>query len=82
MNTTGRGLTLFFVQSLDVDLILSLLVTHPANRDRIAAAKRQQPPGIFPQQRPGKILLQGYTTVAETATLHFYKQQVGKKAAN
>jgi Zn-dependent protease with chaperone function len=64
------------------DETTSFFASHPAHRDRIAAAKRQRSPGIFQFERPAKVLLKDFTKAAENATLHLYKQQVGKKAAN
>lgn len=54
--------------------------SHPAHRDRIAAAHRQNASGIFRLERPAKILLNDFTKTAERATLLYYKQFLGKKA--
>lgn len=57
------------------------LDTHPADRDRIAAAQKQQAAGIFHIERPAKALLKDFTRIAEAATLLFYKRIIGSKAA-
>ena len=59
----------------------SLLASHPASRDRIAAAHRQKADGIFRLERPAKVLLKDYTRLAGKATLLTYKRMIGKTAA-
>lgn len=56
------------------------LDSHPADRDRIAAAKQQNAPGIFHVERPAKVLLKDFTKIAEAATLLYYKRLIGTRA--
>lgn len=57
------------------------LDSHPADRDRIAAARKQQAAGIFHIERPAKALLKDFTKIAEAATLLVYKRLIGSQAA-
>jgi len=54
--------------------------SHPADRDRIAAAHRQQAPGIFQMERPAAVLLRDHAKLAENSTYKFYKRFMGKTA--
>lgn len=55
--------------------------SHPASRDRIAAAHQENAEGIFRMERPGKVLLRDFTKYAEKATLLYYKRIIGKAPA-
>lgn len=60
----------------------SWFASHPASQDRIAAARRQEAPGIFRMERPGTVLLKDYKKVAEAATFLFFRRIFGKASAS
>ena len=55
--------------------------SHPAQRDRIAAAHREEAEGIFHLERPARVLLKSYEKVSQSATLLLYQRLIGRRAA-
>lgn len=53
--------------------------THPCDRDRIAASKAMNCPGIFRMDRPSILLFANFGTLARQATLAFYKEEIGEQ---
>jgi Zn-dependent protease with chaperone function len=53
--------------------------THPCDRDRIAAAKAMNSPGIFRMERPSILLFANFGTLARQATLAFYREEIGEQ---
>ncbi|HUT94150.1 MAG TPA: M48 family metalloprotease [Thermoguttaceae bacterium] len=54
-----------------------LLDTHPANRDRIANAHRENAPGIFLLQCPASLLFPNFDAVSRNVTWDFYRGVFG-----
>lgn len=73
--------TSLFVDHLIEEEKTSWFASHPANRDRIAAARRQNAAGIFRLERSAKSLLKDYHATAKRATMLLYQRQIGKTAA-
>ena len=55
----------------------SWLATHPADKDRIANAKREKATGIFQVERPATELFQHYDKLCEGTTWDFYRSVLG-----
>jgi hypothetical protein len=51
--------------------------THPADRDRIASAARQEAPGLFQIEAPATLLFHDFDHTAREVTLAFYKNVIG-----
>jgi Zn-dependent protease with chaperone function len=51
--------------------------THPADRDRIASAAREQSVGLFQIEGPATVLFQDYDRIASEVTMLFYKSAIG-----
>jgi Zn-dependent protease with chaperone function len=51
--------------------------THPANRDRIASAAREQAPGLFQLEAPATVLFHDYDRIAREVTMVYYKDVIG-----
>ena len=56
-----------------------LFDTHPCDRDRIAAAKAMNSPGVFCMEWPSILLFANFGTLARQATLAFYREQIGEQ---
>jgi len=54
-----------------------LLDTHPCDRDRIAAARRENAPGIFRHEAPATVLFRDFDALARNVTWDFYRGVLG-----
>lgn len=70
-----------FVDHLIENSETSLFASHPSDRDRIAAARKQNAAGIFRLEKSAKALLRDFRATAKRATMLFYQRRVGKTAA-
>jgi Zn-dependent protease with chaperone function len=57
----------------------ALFDTHPADRDRVASAQRENAPGIFRLTYPAAFLFRNFPALCRAATLDLYKELFGKK---
>ena len=53
--------------------------THPSNRDRNAAARREQTAGIFRLDRPSAVLFSDFPLLCKVVTRDFYREVLGRK---
>ncbi len=65
------------VRKLSAEEITKAFATHPANRDRIASAAREQAVGLFQIEAPATVLFHGYDRIAREVTMEFYKNVIG-----
>lgn len=56
-----------------------LFDSHPADKDRIAAAQRENQPGMYALDLPASALFKRFAAVCRTATLAFYGEAIGKE---
>ena len=54
-----------------------LLDTHPADKDRIANARRENAQGIFHLDRPASVLFSDFQRLSKEATLDFFAEAIG-----
>jgi Zn-dependent protease with chaperone function len=59
----------------------SLFATHPEDRDRIAAAKKEGAKGIFLLEGPAKSLVKDFDSLAEKSTKLRFHRLIGKSTA-
>ncbi len=59
------------IESLGRDEKTEWLATHPCDRDRIAAAQRENAPGIFAVDHPATVLFEHFEEVCKEATTSF-----------
>ena len=57
----------------------SVFDTHPADRDRIAAAQRENQQGLFKLDAPASALFRNFPALCRTATAAFYRQVIGEE---
>ncbi len=55
------------------------LATHPCDKDRIAAARRDDSPGIFTLNAPASVLFENYPEVCRGVTQDYLSQVLGKQ---
>jgi hypothetical protein len=53
--------------------------THPANRDRIASATRENQPGLFTADMPARILFRDFAALSREASQALYRDIFGSK---
>lgn len=56
-----------------------LLDTHPADKDRIASARREDAPGIFHLDRPASVLFRDFDALSKNVTWDFYRAIFGPR---
>jgi Zn-dependent protease with chaperone function len=54
-----------------------LLDTHPADKDRIAAARQENAPGVFRLELPAAVLFTDFETLSKNVTWDFYREIFG-----
>jgi hypothetical protein len=52
--------------------------SHPSDADRLAAAKRQNQPGIFAADAPAADLFANFSELSRVATMLFYRENLGR----
>ena len=65
------------VRKSSAEEITKAFATHPANRDRIASAAREQAVGLFQIEAPATVLFHDYDRIAHEVTMEFYKNVIG-----
>jgi Zn-dependent protease with chaperone function len=58
-----------------------LFDTHPAHGERLAAARRENAPGVFHREGPATQLFKDFPRLSRAVTRAFYRQVIGKRAA-
>ncbi|MBI1312237.1 M48 family metalloprotease [bacterium] len=56
-----------------------LFDTHPANKDRIASAERENAPGIFRLKHPAAFLFRSFPALCRVTTADLYRELFGRK---
>jgi hypothetical protein len=56
-----------------------LFDTHPAHGERVAAARRENAPGVFRLEGPAAQLFKDFPRLSRAVTLAFYRQVIGKR---
>lgn len=72
-----------FLQALNTSIDASktgFFDTHPADADRIAAARDARSEGVFRLEAPASVLFSDFETLCRNVTIDFYRQIFGKKA--
>jgi Zn-dependent protease with chaperone function len=56
-----------------------LFDTHPADRDRVASAAREQAPGLFTLEVPATVLFRDFEGLSRRVTLDYYRRLIGEQ---
>ena len=73
----AQSAVLAAVRKSSAEEITKAFATHPANRDRIASAAREQAVGLFQIDAPATVLFHDYDRIAREVTMEFYKNVIG-----
>jgi hypothetical protein len=66
------------IDKVTAETTTSWFDSHPADKDRIAAAKAEQAPGVFHSNLPARVLFSNFDAIAKGVTWDYYCSVFGK----